>query len=53
LVPNQGGKSLAIQSSFTVTYQQFGINLWTYLRDMLAKFSTTLPEQLRMLLPIK
>jgi len=36
---NQGGKSLAILSSFTATYQQFGINPWIYLRDKLTQLA--------------
>jgi hypothetical protein len=44
---------LAIPSSFAVTYQQFGVNLWTYLRDMLAQLPSTPAEQLHTLLPIK
>mgnify|MGYP006273589563 CR=1 FL=1 len=50
---DQGGKSLAILSSFTATCQQFGINPWTYLRDTLTKLPTTLADQLHTLLPTK
>ena len=50
---DQGGKSLAILSSFTATCQQFGINPWTYLRDTLTKLPTTPADQLHTLLPIK
>jgi len=50
---DQGGKALAILSSFTATCQQFGINPWTYLRDTLTKLPTTPTDQLHTLLPIK
>jgi len=50
---DQGGKSLAILSSFTATCQQFGINPRTYLRNMLTKLPTNTAEQLHTLLPIK
>jgi len=46
-------KSLAILSSFTTTCQQFGINLWTYLRDTLTKLPITSADQLHTLMPIK
>jgi len=51
LAQNQGRKMLAILSSVTATCQQFGINLWAYLRDTLTKLPTTPADQLHTLLP--
>jgi transposase len=48
---DDGGRRLAILSSFTATCQQFGINPWTWLKDSLTRLPTTPTDQLAELLP--
>jgi transposase len=48
---DDGGRRLAILSSFTATCQQFGINPWAWLKDTLTRLPTTPADQLAALLP--
>lgn len=48
---DDGGRRLAILSSFTATCQQFGVNPWTWLKDTLTHLPATPANQLRTLLP--
>lgn len=49
---DDGGRRLAILSSFTATCQQFGVNPWTWLKDTLTRFAATPADQLVILLPV-
>jgi transposase len=49
---DDGGRRLAILSSFTATCQQFGVNPWTWLKDTLTRLPTTPANQLATLLPV-
>lgn len=48
---DDGGRRLAILSSFTATCQQFGVNPWTWLQQTLTKLPLTPADQLATLLP--
>ena len=48
---NDGGRRLAVLSSFTATCQQFGTNLWTWLQQTLTRLPLTSADQLATLLP--
>ena len=48
---DDGGKRLAILSSFTDTCQQFAINPWTWLQQTLTRLPTRPADQLAKLLP--
>ena len=48
---DDGGRRLAILSSFTATCQQFGVNPWTWLKEILTRLPTTPADQLATLLP--
>lgn len=48
---DDGGRRLAILSSFTATCQQFGVNPWTWLKDTLTRLPVTPADQLAALLP--
>jgi transposase len=48
---DDGGRRLAILSSFTATCQQFGVNPWTWLKDTLKRLPATPTDQLAKLLP--
>jgi hypothetical protein len=48
---DDGGRRLAILSSFTATCQQFGVNPWTWLKDTLTRLPVTPADQLATLLP--
>jgi len=48
---DDGGRRLAILSSFTETCRQFGVNPWTWLKETLIRLPTTPADQLRTLLP--
>ncbi len=48
---DDGGRRLAILSSFTATCQQFGVNPWTWLKDTLTRLPNTPTDQLAMPLP--
>jgi hypothetical protein len=48
---DDGGKRLAILSSFTATCQQFGVNPWTWLKNTLTNLPNTTDNQLVTLLP--
>lgn len=48
---DDGGRRLAILSSFTATCQQFGVNPWTWLKDTLTRLPVTPAHQLAALLP--
>ncbi len=50
---DDGGRRLAILSSFTATCQQFGVNPWTWLKETLTRLPTTPADQLATLLPIR
>lgn len=49
---DDGGRRLAILSSFTATCQQCGINPWTWLKETLTRLPTTPADQLATLLPV-
>jgi transposase len=48
---DDGGRRLAILSSFTATCQQFGVNPWTWLKETLTRLPDTPADQLAALLP--
>ena len=48
---DDGGRRLAVLSSFTATCQQFGVNPWTWLQQTLTKLPLTPADQLATLLP--
>ena len=48
---DDGGRRLAILSSFTATCQQFGVNPWTWLQKTLTRLPVTPADQLAALLP--
>jgi transposase len=48
---DDGGRRLAILSSFTATCQQFGVNPWTWLQQTLTRLPLTPADQLATLLP--
>ena len=48
---DDGGRRLAMLSSFTATCQQFGVNPWTWLRNTLTRLPSTPDDQLVTLLP--
>jgi len=48
---DDGGRRLAILSSFTATCQQFGVNPWTWLKETLTRLPTTPADRLATLLP--
>ena len=48
---DDGGRRLAILSSFTATCQQFGVNPWTWLKETLTNLPNTPADQLPTLLP--
>jgi transposase len=48
---DDGGRRLAILSSFTATCQQFRVNPWTWLKETLTRLPTTPANQLATLLP--
>ncbi len=48
---DDGGRRLAILSSFTATCQQFGVNPWTWLKETLTNLPVTPADQLATLLP--
>jgi hypothetical protein len=48
---DDGGRRLAILSSFTATCQQFGVNPWTWLQQTLTRLPTTPAAALPTLLP--
>jgi hypothetical protein len=48
---DDGGRRLAILSSFTATCQQFGVNPWTWLQATLTRLPATPADQLVTLLP--
>jgi hypothetical protein len=48
---DDGGRRLAVLSSFTATCQQFGVNPWTWLKETLARLPVTPADQLSTLLP--
>jgi transposase len=47
----QGGQTAAVLMSFTSTCQRLGVEPWRYLRDVLARLPSHLPERLAELLP--
>ena len=49
---DDGGRRLAILSSFTATCQQFGVNPWIWLQQTLTRLPLTPADQLATLLPI-
>ena len=48
---DDGGRRLAVLSSFTATCQQFGTNPWTWLQQTLTRLPLTPADQLATLLP--
>jgi len=48
---DDGGRRLAILSSFTANCQQFGVNPWTWLNETLTRLPTLPADQLPALLP--
>jgi len=48
---DDGGRRLAILSSFTETCRQFGVNPWTWLKETLEHLPGTPADQLAALLP--
>ena len=48
---DDGGRRLAILSSFTATCRQFGVNPWTWFKDTLTRLPSTPADQFGMLLP--
>ena len=48
---DDGGRRLAILSSFTATCRQFGINPWKWLKETLTRLPSFHPDQLLALLP--
>lgn len=48
---DDGGRRLAILSSFTATCQQFGVNPWTWLKETLTRLPATPADHLHTLLP--
>ena len=49
---DDGGRRLAILSSFTATCQQCGVNPWTWLKGILASLPAKSADQLATLLPV-
>ena len=48
---DDGGRRLAVLSSFTATCRQHGLNPWTWLKDTLTRLPPTPTHQLAPLLP--
>lgn len=48
---DDGGRRLAILSSFTATCQQFGVNPWTWLKETITRLPVTPTDQLAAILP--